>query len=382
MNEELEALELNNTWSVIELPPNKQAIGCKWIFETKLNPDGSVDKYKARLAVLGNKQQYGVDYSETFAPVAKLTTVRTLLAVATMEKWHTCQMDVRNAFLHGELQDTIYMKLPTGYTHMGCRITLNYTHVPATKGPVLVCKLLKSLYGLKQSPRLWFAKLSTFLLSIGYSQSKSDYSLFFIYKNETLTFILVYVDDLLICGNSVSSISSLKTLLSQNFHMKDLGDLRYFLGIEIDRTADGIFLCQKKYTTNILAELGMTNCKPLQLPLDIHLKLTPKKGDPLPNPTVYQKLIGKLIYLTITRPDICFSVQLLSQFMQSPTTVHFQSVKQVLRYLSGTLTKGVLLASESAAQLTAFCDSDWASCPMTRRSTSGYCIFLGKSPIS
>ena len=335
--------------------------------------------------MLGNRQQYGIDHSETFAPVAKLTTVRTLLAVAAMEKWHTCQMDVRNAFLHGDLVDTISMKLPSGYIHMGCRVsqTSSYT-IPSNKSGscTLVCKLHKSLYGLRQSPRLWFSKLSNFLLSIGYVQSKADYSLFFLHQDDCLTFILVYVDDLLLCGNSMHAINNLKSKLSQTFHMKDLGDLRYFLGIEIDRNNDGIFLCQKKYTSDILSEFGMNNCKPLQLPLDTHLKLTPEKGDPLPDSTVYQRLIGKLIYLTITRPDICFSVQLLSQFMQKPTTVHLQSAKRVLRYLSGTISQGILLASESAAKLTAFCDSDWASCAITRRSTSGYCIFLGDSPIS
>lgn len=189
--------------------------------------------------------------------------------------------------------------------------------------------------------------------------------------------ILVYVDDLLICGNSMDTISKLKTMLAQNFHMKDLGDLRYFLGIEISRTADGIFLCQKKYTNDIIAEFGMTGKKPLQLPMDINMKLTPAKGDMLTDPTVYQRLLGKLLYLTITRPDITFSVQLLSQYMHQPTTTHLQAAKRLLRYLIGTPSQGILLASSSSAQLTAYCDSDWASCPVTRRSTSGYCIFLG-----
>lgn len=142
MNAELDALELNNTWEITELPPNKHAIGCKWLFKTKFLPDGSVDKYKARLVILGNKQKYRLDYAETFAPVAKLTTVRTLLAVAAMQNWHTCQMDVSNAFLHGELSDIIYMKLPQGYTHLGCRITS--ASVSSCVNPSLVCKLKKN----------------------------------------------------------------------------------------------------------------------------------------------------------------------------------------------------------------------------------------------
>lgn len=171
-------------------------------------------------------------------------------------------------------------------------------------------------------------------------------------------------------------------MMSQSFHMKDLGPIHYFLGIEVSRSSDGFLLSQQKYTIDILHEFGMSNSKPLQIPLDTHLKLTPDKGDLLPDPSVYQRLLGKLIYLTITRPDIMFSVQLLTQFMQAPTTIHMQTARRILRYLVGTQSQGLLLASKSAAQLTAFCDSDWASCPMTRRSTTGYCIFLGDSPIS
>ena len=217
---------------------------------------------------------------------------------------------------------------------------------------------------------------------MGYYQSKSDYSLFITHTDDSITAILVYVDDLLICGNNNKQLDCLKTLLSQSFNMKDLGPASYFLGIEIHRSEDGFFLSQKKYTHDILQEHGMLKSRPLQLPMDCHLKLTPEKGDPLPDPSIYQRLIGKLIYLTITRPDITFTVQLLAQFMHSPTTVHMQAARRLLRYLIGTLSQGILLASSSAAQLTAYCDSDWASCPMTRKSTTGYCIFLGKSPIT
>lgn len=245
-----------------------------------------------------------------------------------------------------------------------------------------MCKLKKSLYGLKQAPRQWFSKLSSTLLQLGYLQSKSDYSLFTKHSSNTVTLVLVYVDYLLISGNNMDTINHLKRMLAQTFHMKDLGTLRYFLGLEVDRTAAGIFLSQKKYTLDILREYGMLHVKPLQLPMDTHLKLTPEKGEPLPDPTVYQRLLGKLIYLTITRPDITFTVQLLAQYMHQPTSVHLQSAKRILRYLVGTSSQGILLASNSAAQLTAYCDSDWASCPVSRRSTTGYCIFLGHSPVS
>lgn len=170
-------------------------------------------------------------------------------------------------------------------------------------------------------------------------------------------------------------------MLAQSFYMKDLGQLRYFLGLEIDSNADGIFISQKKYAMDILREHNMLNAKPLQLPLDIHVKLTPDLGDSLPNPLVYQRLLGQLIYLTITRPDICFSVQLLSQYMNKPTTAHLQAAYCLLRYITGSVSQEILLVSQSAAQLTAYCDSDWASCPVSRRLTTGYCIFLGTSPV-
>ncbi|XP_071718669.1 uncharacterized mitochondrial protein AtMg00810-like [Rutidosis leptorrhynchoides] len=245
-----------------------------------------------------------------------------------------------------------------------------------------VCKLKKSLYGLKQAPRQWFAKLSAALLSFGYQQSKTDYSLFTKRDADQFTAILVYVDDLLITGNSSAHIQALKDQLKATFHMKDLGSLSYFLGLEVSKTDQGVFISQQKYTLDMLKEAGVLHHKPYKLPLDQNVKLSADIGTPLPDPEVYRRLIGKLIYLTITRPDICYSVQLLSQFMQNPTSVHLQAVKHVLRYLLLAPSQGILLAKNSAVQLKAFCDSDWASCPMSRRSTTGYCILLGSSPIS
>lgn len=201
------------------------------------------------------------------------------MAVAAIENWITCQMDVSNAFLHGDLQEDVYMKLPPGYTYLGCRIIQNVTQSSApTSQPQLVCKLRKSLYGLKQAPRNWFAKLSSTLLRQGYRQSKTDYSLFLFHTTSSITVILVYVDDLLISGNCSSTINSLKTMLASTFHMKDLGDLRYFLGLEIDRDESGIFMCQKKYTLDIIDEFGLSHAKPVLIPMDSHVKLTADGG--------------------------------------------------------------------------------------------------------
>ena len=384
MNEELEALEMNNTWEITELPPGKTPIGCKWLHRIKYCPDGSVDRYKSRLVVLGNKQKYGEDYAETFAPVAKMATVRSLLAVASVCEWHVHQMDVKNAFLHGELQENVYMKMPPGYTKPGDRIQVVSEGESLTNltKPTHVCKLTKSLYGLKQAPRQWFSKLCSALKDHGFQQSKCDYSLFTKITQGRLTTILIYVDDLLLTGTDIQDIEDVKQFLSALFHMKDMGELKYFLGIEVDRSNQGMFLSQRKYIQDLLKEYNLLHCRPLKLPMDSHLKLTTDAGEALSSAEPYQKLIGKLIYLTITRPDIAYTVHVLSQFMHQPTSVHYQAAIRVLRYLAGSKEQGILLASQTNAQLTAFCDSDWAGCPVTRRSTSGFCVLLGSSPIS
>ena len=380
MNEELGALERNNTWKLTTLPPSKRAIGCKWLFKTKFHPDGTVEREKARLVVLGNIQQKGIDYGQTFTPVAKLTTVRSLLAVAALKDWHVCQMDVKNAFLHGHIEEDVYMHMPPGYPGLHREITVGQKATTYKEDHLeLVCKLEKSLYGLKQAPRQWFAKLSAALQDYGFQQAKADYSLFTKEEGSTFVTVLAYVDDLLLAGNDVAAIESVKRFLATQFHMKDLGEIRYFLGIEVDRTKQGIFLSQQKYVLDLLKEFNMMHVKPLKLPMDTHVKLLPDSGDFLKDPTPYQHLIGKLIYLTITRPDIAFTIHTLSQFMQKPTTTHMQAARRVLRYLKASPSQGILLGSQSAAILTAYSDSDWAGCPFTRKSTTGFGVLLGNS---
>lgn len=378
MNEELRALEENLTWVVTELPQRKKAIGNKWLYKKKFLPDGSVERYKDRLVILGNKQKYGIDYVETFASVSKLTTVRALLAVTAIFAWDIFQLDVKNYFLHGGLDEHIYMTFPKGY--QGPRQPISITNT--TILPSKVCKLQKSLYGLKQALRPWFSKLSLALKTCGFSQSKSDYSLFTLHQSHHHTIILIYVDDLIIAGNHPATITNTKAFLSSIFHMKDLGQLHYFLGIEVDRSPSGIFISQHKYTSDLLKNYKILSSKPLKLPLDPHHKLLPNSGDPFPYAPAYQQLIGKLIYLTLTRADISFAVHTLSQFMHQPTTAHMQAAKRVLRYLHNNPSQGILFSSTSEARLLAYCDSDWVGFPISRKSTTGFCILLGDSAIS
>lgn len=284
MNAELDALERNETWDITNLPPGKRSIGCKWLYKTKYKSDGSIDRFKARLVILGCKQIQGVDYAETFAPVAKMSTVRTLLAVAAIEGWITSQVDVNNAFLHGESEETVYMALHQGYHGIGSRISVGKGELNLHTSTKVVCKLKKTLFGLKQAPRKWFRKLSVTLLDMGFKQSRADYSLFIDTTENTITLVLVYVDDLLLAGNSQKAINGLKEMLSKSFRMKDLGDLTYILGLEISRSQDGFFVSQKKYVMDILKEFGMINATPLKVPMNSHLKLIADKGVPLEDP--------------------------------------------------------------------------------------------------
>ncbi|KAG5551959.1 hypothetical protein RHGRI_010151 [Rhododendron griersonianum] len=366
MATEIKALEDNDTWVLTNLPPGKTPIGCKWVFKIKRHSDGTIERYKARLVAKGYTQQEGLDYHDTFSPVAKLTTLRCLLAIAAIKHWSLHQLDVHNAFLHGDLNEEIFMSLPPGFHR---------------KGETQVCRLNKSLYGLKQASRQWFAKISSALLEAGYSQSKADYSLFMNKKGDHCTFVLVYVDDILIAGNDDQAISCLKAFLHQRFRIKDLGQLKYFLGIEIARSKSGIFLNQRKYLLDILADAGYLGSRGCEFPMEQQLKLD-HSGVLLDNPSRYRRLVGRLLYLTITRPDIVYAVNNLSQFMHEPRQPHMDAALRLLRYLKTTPGEGILLSSSSSLQLTCYSDSDWASCPMTRRSTTGFITFLGHSPIS
>jgi len=228
MQLELNALDHTGTWTIVDLPSQVKPIGCRWVYRIKYNADGSIKRYKARLVAKGYNQIKGFDYFDTFSPVAKVTTVRLVIALASINHWFLHQLDVNNAFLHGDLQEDVYMKLPPGLS---------------TSKPNQVCKLSKSLYGLKQASRKWYEKLTTFLISTGYKQAASDASLFIKSTSETFTVLLVYVDDIILAGNSLHEFHIIKNVMHQAFKIKDLGTLKYFLGLEVAHSYSGISLC-------------------------------------------------------------------------------------------------------------------------------------------
>ena len=249
MLEEMKAFEKNKTWELVDLPPGKQPVGCKWVFTIKHTPEGKVDRYKARLVAKGYTQTYGIDYDETFAPVAKMNSIRMLISCAVNLDWEIYQMDVKNAFLHGDLYE-VYMHIPPGF------------ETNQTYGKVL--RLHRSLYGLKQSPRAWFDRFRQSMLKQGYYQGNADHTLFYKHDANKVAIILVYVDDIVITGNDLTEICSLKKYLAQEFEVKDLGQLRYFLGIEISRGPKGIFffseeICARSIERNCYARMPSCN---------------------------------------------------------------------------------------------------------------------------
>jgi Reverse transcriptase (RNA-dependent DNA polymerase) len=271
-------------------------------------------------------------------------------------------MDVRNAFLQGTLEEEVYMSLTPGYDK--------------EKGTNITCKLIKSIYGLKQSPRTWYEKLSSFLTLCNFIISNSDHSLFIKKDHTCITVILVYVDDVIITGNNEKSIREIKRQLKDKFDIKDLGHLKYFLGIEIAHSNGEMFLSQRKYVLDLLKETGKLGCKPVSTPIDSKYKLNSEDGEPLENIDQFQRLVGKLIYLTVTRPDISFMVSQVSQFTHTPRTSHLEAINRVLRYLKRTPGKGILMRNNDSNEICAYADADWAgSCD--RKSTIGYCTFVG-----
>jgi len=367
MQSEIDALESNNTWTLTSLPPGKTPIGCKWVYKVKHRADGSIERYKARLVAKGFTQCEGLDYFETFSPVVKMTTIRCLLALAAIHNWKLHQLDVNNAFLHGDLDEEVFMQLPLGF---------------ASKGETRVCKLNKSLYGLKQASRQWFSKFSTTLLQHGFSQSKADYSLFTKKLGSSFIALLVYVDDIVLASNDSKLIDQFIVFLDTHFKLKDLGSLKFFLGLEIARSSSGIALCQRKFALDILNDAGQLAAKPAKFPMEPNIHFSATDGTLLEDPTAYRRLIGRLLYLTTTRPDLTYSVHTLSQFMQSSRQPHMAAALRVLRYVKYAPGQGLFFPSSSTCHLKAFCDSDWAGCPDTRRSVTGFCVFLGSSLIS
>jgi hypothetical protein len=368
MDEEMQALRKNETWDLVPKPKGVDPVTCKWVYKLKRKADGSVERYKARLVARGFSQRYGEDYEETFSPVAKMTSVRVVISMAASLGWKLWQLDVKNAFLYGELDKDIYMEQPVGYI--------------SKVRPDYVCKLKKALYGLKQAPRAWYGKIAEYLQFCGYSSSSSDHSLFVKRKAGLHVVVLLYVDDMIITGNDEGEVARLRGELSIRFEMKDLGELSHFLGLEVEGLKDGYFVSQTGYAGKLIEKFGVKEGKYCSTPLDANFKLRRDDGKILPDPRKFRALVGSLIYLTITRPDIAFAVGLVSRFMQAPTKSHLDAAKRILKYVSSTLDLGLFYKKDSEFVLHGYTDADMGGDLDDRRSTSGYVFSCGSASVS
>ena len=375
MQEEMDSLHKNHTWELTPLPNGKKALHNKWVYRIKQEHDGS-KRYKARLVVKGFQQREGVDYTEIFSPVVKLTTVRLVLSIVAAEDLHLEQLDVKTAFLHGELEEDIYMVQPEGFLSSG--------------GEDLVCKLKRSLYGLKQAPRQWYKRFDAFMIANGFSRSEMDHCCYLKKFKGSYIILLLYVDDMLIAGANMKEILYLKESLAKEFAMKDLGAAKQIRGMRIvrERRAGVLTLSQEQYIEKVLCRFNMQNAKPVKTPLAAHFKLSsehsPKteeeRNDMKSVP--YASAIGSLMYAMVgTRPDIAHAVGVVSRFMANPGREHWEAVHWILRYLRGT--SGMSLCfGRGDPNLQGYVDSDLGGDVDTRRSTTGYVYTFGGTAVS
>lgn len=373
MFSEINSLEARQTWELCILPAGRKAVRCKWVYKTKYNPDGSVARLKSRLCAKGFTQVAGIDFTETFAPTVKFTTLRLIFSLAAHFGLHLEQTDVDCAFLYADLKEEIYMEQPQGFERRG------------PNGERLVCRLRKAVYGLKQAPHNWHRLLHDFMVTQGCRQLRTDPGAYVFRSADGLILgiIAIYVDDVLICSNSVAWIASFKQALGARFDIKDLGSCSWLLGMKVERdlAARTITIHQEKYINDLLATHGMADCTPTAVP---SVGNDPRESAPFDDVTLYRSLVGGLLYAAVaTRPDIAEAVARLCRFMGAPTQAHMEDARHCLRYLKGTKTRGLTFGGARELLLRGYSDANFPTTyPSGCKSTSGYVFFLCGAAIS
>ncbi|GJX46615.1 retrovirus-related pol polyprotein from transposon TNT 1-94 [Tanacetum coccineum] len=368
MQEELHEFKRLEVWELVPPPDKAFVITLKWIYKVKLDELGGILKNKARLVAHGYRQEEGIDFEESFAPVARLEAIRIFLAFAAHMNMVVYQMDVKTTFLNGNLREEVYVSQPDGF-------------VDPDK-PNYVYKLKKSLYGLKQAPRAWYDMLSSFLISNDFSKGSVDPTLFIRREGKELLLVQIYVDDIIFAASTPELCDLFAKIMCSKFKMSMMGKISFFLGLQISQSPRGIFINQSKYALESLKKYGFESCDPVDTPMVEKSKLDEDKEGKAVDPSHYRGMIGTLLYLTASRPDLQFAICMCARYQARPTKKHLNTVKRIFRYLKGTVHRGLWYPKDSSIALTAFADADHAGCQDTRRSTSGSIQLLGDRLVS
>ncbi|GKA20199.1 putative ribonuclease H-like domain-containing protein [Tanacetum coccineum] len=363
MQEELLQFKLQKVWVLVDLPKGKRAIGTKWVYRNKKDERGVVVRNKVRLVALGYRQEEGIDYDQVFAPVARIKAIRIFLAFASYMGFIVYQMDVKSAFLYGTIDEEVYVSQPPGFVD--------------PKHPNKVYKVVKALYGLHQAPRAWYATLSAFLEQSEYRRGTIDKTLFIKKDKKDIMLVQVYVDDIIFCSTMKSWCDEFKALMKKQFQMSSMGELTFFLRLQVKQKEDGIFISQDKYVGEILKKFDFMSIKHASTPIETHKPLVKYEEAADVDVHLYRSMIGSLMYLTASRLDIMFAVCACSRFQVTPKTSHLYAMKRIFRYLKGKPKLDLWYPRESSFDLIAYSDSDYGGANLDRKSTTGGCQFLG-----
>ncbi|GKB90299.1 retrovirus-related pol polyprotein from transposon TNT 1-94, partial [Tanacetum coccineum] len=365
MQEELNQFIANDVWELVPQPKNMTIIGTKWVFRNKLDENGIVSRNKARLVAQGYNQQEGIDYDETYAPVARLESIRILLAYACALDFKLFQMDVKSAFLNGFINEEVYVAQPPGFIDF--------------EKPDHVYKLKKALYGLKQAPKAWYDRLKAFLIKHEYKMGMVDNTLFTKKKSSNLIIVQIYVDDIIFGSTCQDMCDEFAKIMHDEFEMSMMGELNFFLGLQIKQMEDGIFFNQSKYIKEMLKKFGLEDSKPMKTPMSSDTKLTKDEECESVDSTKYRGMIGSLLYLTASRPDIMFSVCLCAHFQEAPKTSHLEAVKRIFRYIKGTTHLGLWYPKGTGIETVVYADSDHKQIALAISTTEAEYVSTGKA---
>ncbi|KAD5318063.1 hypothetical protein E3N88_18009 [Mikania micrantha] len=368
MQEELNQFQKLGVWHLVDLPKGEKKIGTIWVLKCKRDDRGVIVRNKARLVVQGFKQVEGIDYDEVFAPVARLEAIRLFLSFAAHKKFKVFQLDVKSAFLYGSLKETVYVCQPPGFED------------PINRDQVYI--LDKALYGLHQAPRAWYEILSTHLIEHRFNRGQIDKTLFYREKGKDIILVQVYVDDIIFGSTDEQMCLEFKEVMIEKFEMSAMSDIKFFLGLQIDQTDDGIFIHQKKYIQDVLKRFSMLDCKPISMPIQPNHGIEPDIKGELIDATFYHGMIGSLMYLTASRPYIVFATSICACYQSKPKVSHLIAVKRILRYVKGTPDTGLWYPKDDNFSFNAYSDSDYGGCKTDAKSTTGGAQFLGERLVS